>query len=146
MKTIDWLFGRNIPVVTEYDKDLDNYLTGFVYPSHTFIKTIDGELHYYQNGKLFSVPSDNILKSWRPVAVALAYDVDHLTSSHGGVLGFRNGSYLESYADGKLYIISGNKKRHITSQESLDALGLTSISPLVVSKSDLEYHVTGDDI
>ncbi len=56
---------------------------------------------------------------------------------------FRNGSLLYSQADGKMYLISDNKARHITSPDILTGLGIRRQDAVWVSEDEIKLHEEG---
>lgn len=56
---------------------------------------------------------------------------------------FRNGSLLYSQASGKMYLISENKRRHITNPDWLDALAFNRSDAVWVSAAEINLHEEG---
>jgi hypothetical protein len=63
-----------------------------------------------------------------------------------GKLGFRDGTLIKNIADGKMYLISQNKKRHIVDPDSFDRYGLNRKSVIEVSEAEANMHTTGDSL
>lgn len=93
----------------------------------------------------FRISSDRILWSWRfdPVETTESA-VKHFAIA--GKLGFRDGTLINNLADGKMYLVSKNKKRHITSPDAFDKYGLHLSDMLTVSAEEANLHEDGDDL
>ena len=63
-----------------------------------------------------------------------------------GKLGFRDGALIKNIADGKMYLISQNKKRHIVDPDTFDRYGLNRSSVIEVSEAEANMHQLGDNL
>jgi hypothetical protein len=63
-----------------------------------------------------------------------------------GKLGFRDGTLIKNIADGKMYLISQNKRRHIVSPDSFTKYGLDRSKVVEVSESEINLHELGDNL
>jgi hypothetical protein len=63
-----------------------------------------------------------------------------------GKLGFRDGTLIKNIADGKLYLISQNKRRHIKSPDIFDRYGLDRSRVVEVSEDETNMHDQGEDL
>jgi len=63
-----------------------------------------------------------------------------------GRLGFRDGTLIKNIADGKMYLISQNKRRHIVSPDVFDKYGLDRSKLIEVSSKEAEMHELGDSL
>lgn len=63
-----------------------------------------------------------------------------------GKLGFRVGSLIHNVADGKIYLVSENKLRHIQSPEALDLIGAVYDDAMTVSDADVKLHEIGEPL
>jgi len=61
-------------------------------------------------------------------------------------LGFRDGSLLYNVADGKIYLISENKRRHIISPDALELLGISPNDAVKVSDYEINLQELGESI
>lgn len=61
-------------------------------------------------------------------------------------LGFRDGTLLNNIADGKLYLVSESKLRHIIGNKCLHVLGLDPNQALVVSDADIKIMKQGEPL
>lgn len=100
---------------------------------------------YTKNGLLYKCYSQRTLDSWRfkvikttPEAVA--------GFKQGGILGFRDGTLLRDISDGKLYLVSGNKRRHIVSPDFFDLYGFEKSDAVLASRAEIELHQPGEPI
>lgn len=114
------------------------------FPSGTVVQSDKG-LFYIKNGKRFRV-STNVAESWRFPRVVSVMESALAGYKVAGRLGFREGSLLKNIADGKLYLISENKTRHIVSTDSLKLIGAETTQALLVSADDLKIHQEGEEL
>ena len=63
-----------------------------------------------------------------------------------GKLGFRDGTLIKNIADGKMYLISQNKKRHIVSPDVFTKYGLDRSRLIEVSESEAAIHDLGENL
>lgn len=61
-------------------------------------------------------------------------------------LGFRDGSLINNVADGKLYLISNNKRRHITNPDVLNLLGINRGDAVDVSEFEINLQEIGEPL
>ena len=61
-----------------------------------------------------------------------------------GVLGFRNGTLVKNIADGRYYLISDNKRRHIVSPDVFDKYGFNIDITMVVAQAEIDIHEEGE--
>jgi len=61
-------------------------------------------------------------------------------------LAFRDGSLLHNIKDGKLYLVSEARLRHITSPDVLERLGVTRDDAMLVADSDIAIMKFGEEI
>ena len=101
-----------------------------------------GNFYYVKGNKRFKFVSERAMKSWcLPV---LNVDAKFLNSlSSGGILGFRDGTLVENVADGKIYLVSDNKLRHITEPDILEWLDTEIVK---VGEKEISAHTQGDKI
>lgn len=114
------------------------------FPSGLAIKTEKGT-YWIKDGKRFKLISERAEASWR-------FNLINATESAlseikiAGKLGFRDGTLIKDISDGKLYLISQNKKRHIINPDSFVKYGLDRSSFIEVSKSEADMHELGEDL
>jgi hypothetical protein len=63
-----------------------------------------------------------------------------------GKLGFRDGTLIKNIADGKIYLISQNKRRHVVSPDIFIQYGLDRSSILEVSDLEVNMHDLGENL
>ena len=63
-----------------------------------------------------------------------------------GKLGFRDGTLIKNIADGKMYLVSQNKRRHIVDPDSFDRYGLDRNQVIEVSELEAAAHDLGDNL
>ena len=114
------------------------------FPSGLAVKT-DKAIYWIKDGKRYKLISDRAAKSW-------AFTTVNATESAlsgiklVGKLGFRDGTLIKNIADGKLYLISQNKKRHIVDPDSFDTFGLDRSEVIEVSELEANMHNLGENL
>ena len=89
------------------------------FPSGIAVKT-DKAIYWIKDGKRFKLISDRAAESWKFTTVnATESAVSGMKLA--GKLGFRDGSLIKNIADGKIYLLSQNKLRHIVSDNEINA-------------------------
>jgi hypothetical protein len=63
-----------------------------------------------------------------------------------GKLGFRDGSLIKNLADGRMYLVSQNKLRHIVDPDSFDRYGLDRSKLVEVSDKEISAHDLGENL
>jgi hypothetical protein len=61
-----------------------------------------------------------------------------------GKLGFRDGTLINNMGDGKIYLISQNKRRQITSPDAFDKYGIDRSKMIWVSQEEAELQIIGE--
>lgn len=121
---------------------LINYPTNF--PSGLAVKTENGT-YWIKDGKRFKLISERAEKSWCfPTVCATELALTNIKIS--GKLGFRDGTLIKNISDGKMYLISQNKRRQIVSPDTFDIYGLDRNSVIEVSESETNMHDQGDSL
>ena len=88
------------------------------FPSGLAVKTDKGT-YWIKDGKRFKLISDRATKSWSfPTVNATESAISSMKIA--GKLGFRDGTLIKNIADGKLYLISQNKRRHIVDPDTFE--------------------------
>jgi hypothetical protein len=113
-------------------------------PSGLAVKT-DKAIYWVKDGKRYKLISDRAAKSWAFTTVSATEDA-MVGMKVIGKLGFRDGTLIKNIADGKMYLISQNKKRHIVDPDSFDKYGLDRKSVLEVSESEANMHDIGENL
>jgi hypothetical protein len=114
------------------------------FPSGLFVNV--GEAIYYIKGDTkFKLYSYRVFSSWNAFAV-LATPEALSGFKYGGTLGFRDGTLIHNIADGKMYLVSANKRRHIVSPDVFDKYGLDESRVLRVSEAEISLHEEGAEL
>lgn len=114
------------------------------FPSGIAVKT-DQATYWIKDGKRYKLISDRAADSW------LFTTVNATESALSGIklvgrLGFRDGTLIKNIADGKLYLISQNKKRHIVDPDTFNKYGLDRSQVVEVSAFETSMHELGEDL
>lgn len=115
-----------------------------IFPSGLAVKT-EKEIYWVKDNKRYKLISDRAAKSWSFTTVN-ATEQAVAGMKVVGKLGFRDGSLIKNIADGKMYLISQNKKRHIVDPDSFDRYGLDRRLVIEVSEAEANMHTTGDNL
>jgi hypothetical protein len=92
------------------------------FPSGVAVKT-DKDTYWIKDGKRYKLISDRAAQSWCFTTV-LATEAALSGIKLVGKLGFRDGTLIKNVADGKIYLVSQNKLRHIVDPDSFSRYGL----------------------
>lgn len=105
----------------------------------------EGGVYFIKGKTKFKLYSQRAVESWRfellPGSLA---SVSQFT--YGGFLGFRDGSLIQNVADGKIYLVSGSKRRHITSPDVFARYGLDRRRVVEVSEAETNLHKEGEPL
>jgi hypothetical protein len=115
-----------------------------IFPSGIAVKTDKG-IYWIKDGKRFKLISDRAAKSWMFTTI-LATESALSGMKLAGKLGFRDGTLIKNIADGKLYLISQNKKRHIVDPDIFDKYGLDRSQVIEVSAFETSMHELGEEL
>ena len=115
-----------------------------VFPSGIAVKTESG-IYWIKDNKRFKLISDRAAKSWMFTTVN---SIDKAVSGMklAGKLGFRDGTLIKNIADGKMYLVSQNKRRHIVNPDSFDRYGFDRSKVIEVSETETAAHDLGEDL
>lgn len=112
------------------------------FPSGLAVKT-DKAIYWIKDGKKYKLISDRAAKSWCFTTV-IATEAALSGIKLAGKLGFRDGTLIKNIADGKMYLLSQNKLRHIVDPDIFDKYGLDRSSVIEVSEAEVKAHEIGD--
>jgi len=91
----------------------------------------------------FRIPTERVLESWRfKVIPSSESAVKHIKV--GGKIGFRDGTIIHNMADGRHYLISQNKRRHIIDPDVWEKYGLDWGDAILVSEDEANLHNDGE--
>ena len=114
------------------------------FPAGIAVKTPKA-CYWVKDGKLFKLISDRAEKSWSFTTVN-AEESALSGMKIAGKLGFRDGTLIKNIADGRIYLISQNKRRHIVNPDSFVLYGLDRNLIIEVSQAETSMHDEGDNI
>ena len=114
------------------------------FPSGIAVKTELG-IYWIKDGKRYKLISDRSADSWSFTTVDATEDaIAHMKLV--GKLGFRDGTLIKNIADGKIYLISQNKRRHVVSPDSFDKYGLDRSKIIEVGEIEVKMHLLGENL
>ncbi len=114
------------------------------FPSGIAVKT-DKDTYWIKDGKRYRLISDRAAQSWCFTTV-LATEAALSGIKLVGKLGFRDGTLIKSVSDGKMYLVSQNKLRHIVDPDSFNRYGLDRSKMIEVSEKEISAHDLGENI
>lgn len=114
------------------------------FPSGIAVKT-EKSTYWIKDGKRYRLISDRAAKSWMFPTV-LATENALASFKLAGKLGFRDGTLIKNISDGRIYLVSQNKKRHITSPDVFEKYGLDRSLILEVSEEEANMHEQGENL
>ena len=114
------------------------------FPSGIAVKT-DKDTYWIKDGKRYRLISDRAAKSWSFTTVD-ATEAALTGFKVVGKLGFRDGSLIKNIADGRIYLVSQNKLRHIVDPDSFNRYGLNRSNVVEVSEAEVSAHDLGENI
>lgn len=117
-------------------------LTNF--PSGIAVRT-EKNVYWIKDGKRFRLVSERATESWAFTLVN-ATEAALSGSKVVGKLGFRDGTLIKNIADGKIYLISQNKRRHVVDPDTFDRYGLDRSRTIEVSESETNMHDLGENL
>jgi hypothetical protein len=121
-------------------KQTNNTYTPIV-PSGLIAHTEKG--YFYVKGKKrFKFISDRAMNSWNLPVI----DTKELMMAEypvSGVVGFRDGSLLKDISDGKIYLVSDNKRRHVVEPDVLEWINTPIIQ---AGQKEIFVHAEGDKL
>jgi hypothetical protein len=114
------------------------------FPSGIAVQT-DKATYWIKDGKRYRLISERATKSWSFTTVKATE-----TALSGiklvGKLGFRDGSLIKNIADGKMYLVSQNKLRHIVDPDTFTKYGLDRSNLIEVSEAEIKAHDIGETL
>lgn len=114
------------------------------FPTGIAVKT-DKATYWIKDGKRFKLISERAEASWCfPTVNATENAVSGMKLV--GKLGFRDGTLIKNIADGKLYLISQNKRRHIVDPDTFNKYGLDRSKVIEVSDIEANMHDLGESL
>ncbi len=85
------------------------------YPPGSFLRTEKGLFYVFNDTKRYRFITYRVLESWAPQRIWEASETDEAVQKLNifAKMRFRNGSLLYYHQDGKMYLVSKNKLRHV---------------------------------
>lgn len=117
-----------------------------VYPSGVYVHTEKGYFFIHEQGKRMRIVSERVLASWAPQRVIRTTEAAVSKYKVTSKIRFRPGSLIYSIADGKMYLIEKEYRRHITSPDALSRIGATTNDAAVVSLDEINLHPEGEPL
>jgi hypothetical protein len=115
-----------------------------LFPSGIAVRT-EKNVYWIKDGKRFKLISERAVKSWS-FTIVNATETALSGSKIVGKLGFRDGTLIKNIADGKIYLISQNKRRHIIDPDTFDRYGLDRSMTIEVSEAETNMHDLGENL
>lgn len=115
-----------------------------VFPSGIAVQT-EKSVYWIKDGKRFKLISERAANSWAFTTVK-ATEKAVAGMRLAGKLGFRDGTLIKNIADGKMYLVSQNKRRHIVDPDSFDKYGLDRSTVVEVSEIEAAAHDLGESL
>lgn len=112
------------------------------FPSGLAVRT-DKATYWIKDGKRYKLISDRAAKSWSFTTVN-ATEAALSGIKLVGKLGFRDGALIKNIADGKMYLVSQNKLRHIIDPDIFNRYGLDRSNLIEVSEAEIKAHEIGE--
>lgn len=114
-------------------------------------KVVDGLIYSWghiefiaKNGNGYEFYSKRARDSWGLPVFPLDRREDSLPRRLVGTVGFRDGSLIQNFKDGKIYLISNATKRLLTAP--LEDYGFSWSDVVAVSDQEASFHSDGEDI
>jgi Ni/Co efflux regulator RcnB len=115
-----------------------------IFPSGLAVST-EKNIYWIKDFKRYRLISKRAAESWMFTTV-MATETAVSGMKLAGKLGFRDGTLIKNIADGKMYLISQNKRRHLVDPDSFAKYGLDRNSVVEVSESETAAHELGDSL
>ena len=114
------------------------------FPSGLAVKT-DKSTYWIKDGKRYKLISDRAAMSWSFTTVNVT-EAALSGIKLVGKLGFRDGTLIKNIADGKMYLVSQNKLRHIVDPDTFDRYGIDRSNLIEVSDTEIKAHDIGETL
>lgn len=116
------------------------------YPVGSFIETEAGYFYIVSSSKRYRFLSKRGLDSWNPHRVIVTSEAAVSKYRIVTKMKFRNGSLIHNLADGKIYLIEENKRRHIINPDVLERIGASVKDVVSVSLEEINLHEEGEPL
>jgi hypothetical protein len=110
-----------------------------VVPSGLIAKTEKG-FYYIKGNKKFKFVSEKAMTTW---SLPIIETKDPMLSQFitAGVLGFRDGTLIKDVSDGRIYLVSDSKLRHVVEPEVFEWLDVKVIE---AGQKEVSVHEKGE--
>lgn len=115
-----------------------------IFPSGIAVDT-GSNIYWIKDGKRYRLISKRAADSWLFTTV---FATEQAVSGMKmvGNLGFRDGTLIKNISDGKMYLVSQNKLRHIVDPDSFNRYGLDRSKIIEVSAKEIMAHQLGESL
>lgn len=111
------------------------------WPDGSFVGT-ETDVFFIKSGKRYRLYSPRVVSSWKAdVVPSVESALAHIRKA--GVLGFRDSTLIKDISDGRIYLIAGSKRCHITDPDVIQILGYQMIT---VSHDEAMIHEEGEEL
>lgn len=114
------------------------------FPSGIAVET-DKNTYWIKDGKRYRLISNRAAKSWAFTTVK-GTESSLSAIKLVGKLGFRDGTLIKNISDGKMYLVSQNKLRHISDPDLFLKYGLDRSTVIEVSDLEVKSHDLGENL
>jgi hypothetical protein len=112
-------------------------------PSGVFLRTPTGRVYMSKGGKRYEI-AEVPLASWNANVLPVT-EMAIRTLEDGGKLGFRDGTLVKDFSDGRIYLISDSRRRLITNPDLFEQLGGDE-AMMVVPSEYIKLHREGEEL
>ena len=116
------------------------------YPAGTFVKSERGHFYIVSPTKRYRIVTLRCLDSWSPQRVVQTSENALRNYRIVAKMKFRNGSLIHNFADGKIYLISEGKRRHVQSPEALERIGAVLNDAISANPDEINLHDEGEPL
>lgn len=116
------------------------------YPPGTAVKTSEGYFYIQARNARLKITSRQILNSWSFFRIVDTTEEALRVYKVSGKMGFRAGSLIHNMSNGKIYLISENKRCQVMSPAVLTRLGAVGKDVVTVSNEDILLHEEGEPL
>jgi hypothetical protein len=119
-------------------------LKGKAYPISGIFYITEKGTFYIKSSKRYKVFSDRCFSSWNVKAIDASFaQISHIP--YAGILGFRDGTIIHNLGDGKIYVVSDNKRLHIKDPDAFPK-GWIEENKITVNEQEANLHKDGQEI
>jgi hypothetical protein len=128
-------------ILKAFQKKSHNKVYNPIVPSGLIADTEKGYF-YIKGGKRFKFVSERAMLSWN---LPIIKTTDNVLSKLiiAGTLGFRDGSLVQDISDGKIYLISDSKSRHVIDPDVMEWLNTEIIK---AGQKEILIHEEGEPL